>query len=462
MQYPSLFLIRNLIKKIKYIITITIISLSTFSTITVHDKVFPTYRIIIDPGHGGICKSPYKIHGDRFDKISRKYLDYYNEGASYKGLKEHIIVYNIAIRVKKILDLCSSNGDYEKFLKILKKFSDDYPSRVTIISKISRGNSGNRKEILKRDDINAEFRLFDFPDKNGLIQPGRISKINFFKPHLTVSLHCASWASRYFKGINPVIIPPYSFLYKGLLYLKGIEKNKRFFFDSAYRNWFVESEKRNVFSWFLNDVSVYFTGYTLNNNGKINLKQFRGYKYNMISWAYRDPPDWENSARNHTLNSHYASSFPGFVADGKFWEREQTKFEEYKRGAGEEGFGGDNLYASSEIIRYILFSLNIKKPYKKLQKLGKPYISVWSLPLLVNAINAYIELGYFNLWRDRYLLTKKMDLIAEGIAVGIYSLLTGLKPKNKKFKYIPKGKKIDLKKYLITDDVSYFDICTPK
>jgi len=82
------------------------------------------------------------------------------------------------------------------------------------------------------------------------------------------------------------------------------------------------------------------------------------------------------------------------------------------------------------------------------------------VPLHVNAINAFIELGYLNRARDRFILTRKQEVMAEGIAVGIYSLLNGLAPKNQKYRYVPRGKKLDLDKYRITEDESYFDVVT--
>ena len=73
---------------------------------------------------------------------------------------------------------------------------------------------------------NGEFRLFDYPDGQGGFLPGRLSRINKFKPQLVVSLHCASRGPREFKGMNPVLVAPYSFLKDGLEYLQGKKKNK--------------------------------------------------------------------------------------------------------------------------------------------------------------------------------------------------------------------------------------------
>ena len=51
---------------------------------------FSVYRVIIDPGHGGEAKKPMSKHGDRYDTISRAFLDNFREGAARRKIKEHI------------------------------------------------------------------------------------------------------------------------------------------------------------------------------------------------------------------------------------------------------------------------------------------------------------------------------------------------------------------------------------
>ena len=53
-------------------------------------------------------------------------------------------------------------------------------------------------------------------------------------------------------------------------------------------------------------------------------------------------------------------------------------------------------------------------------------------------------------------LSKKREEIAEGIAVGIYSLFAGLKLQDD-FIYLPKGKKINFDKYKISGSNTYFN-----
>ncbi len=416
----------------------------------------PLYRVVLDPGHGGVCLNK-KSYGDRYDTISGKYLMYFAEGASWKGLSEHVVVYQIADRAKKILDLCSPGGDFDRFREIVKKFSDDNPPRISIIASLSRGDSSNVDSIKKREDPNSEFRLYDFFDRKGTPRPGRISSINQKKPHLVVSLHLTTTQSEIYRGMSPVIVAPYSIMHDGLLHLQG-KKGSDFFYRSPYRYWFQEDDRRSYFEWFLKDVTFYFMSYPLEKNRQLKLGDFKGYRYNMVSWAYKDPDGWEKEAGNHASGTAYANSFQGFNPKGAFWERERSKYEEFRRDGGEEGFGGDNYYATAELIRYILYSLHLNNLDHPHQRMTRPYISTWSVPLHVNAIAAFIELGLLNNARHRYILTSRQQEIAEGIAVGIYSLFAGITPKKQPFTYLPKGKKLNLDRYKVTDSKTYFDM----
>lgn len=442
------------------IIILSSFLLSVFVPGDIKKNEFSEYRVILDPGHGGISLRPRKRHGDKYDMLSRKYLEPFKEGAAYRGQWEHIIAYRIANRAKQLLDLCKKDGDFQSFIKILRKYSIETPKRIIIQTHLSRGDSRNRTAIKKRRDPNSEFRLFDYPNGKN-ISPGRISRINSLKPHLVVSLHMAASSPKKYRGMNSVIVAPYSMLNKGLRYLKGKLRDKRFFSKSAYSDWFKESNKRTDFGWFIKDTSVYFTGYSNKRKKRrrvLNQSHFKGYRYNMVTWNYKSNNNWQEKARKHPHYTSFAKSYKTFRANGPFWEREKSVYEKYRRDSGPEGYGGDNLYASNEIIRYILLSLktSMNRSYREL-RLAKPYISIWSLPLHVNAICAFIELGYLNRQTLRYVLTKKQEKIAEGVAVGIYSLLAGMKLKPKRIKNFPKGKRIDLEKYFITNDISYFD-----
>lgn len=417
----------------------------------------PTYRVILDPGHGGIAKHPMSVHGDRYDTIQGRYLETFKEGASRRALHEHIIVYDIARRAERLLRHLAPGGDAERFYRVLKKYTVRTPRAIYIETGMSRGKSITEEESDLVEDPNAPFRLFDYPDARGAMQKGRISRINQGRPHLVVSLHMAAAGPRDYEGMNPVIIPPHSLLRKGFEYLRGQREGSAFFRRSPYRDWFIENTSRSDFSWFLNDTSIYFTGYPLRRDRETDMTRFRGYRYNMVNWSYADDPGWERAARHRIRSSRYAPRVDDFVAEGRFWARERSTCENFRRGGGEEGFGGDNAYASYEIIRYICYSLRMNGDDHPSQKPGKSYVSVWIMPLHVNAVNAFIELGYLNRKRDRHLFTKRKNELAEGIAVGIYSLCAGLEVKEREYKYAPRGKRIDFGRYRLPDGSSYFD-----
>ncbi len=441
-------------KKIIALITIFIITVLPLSQ--VQRDCFSAYRVVIDPGHGGVFSKDKKKHGDRYDRLSGNYLSYFAEGANYRRLYERELTYSIAKRVEKLLSYCSENGDFSKFKKILDKYSSGEHKKIIIETKLSRGPSVGFKEAKSMNDPNAPFRLYDYPDGKGAMIKGRISKINEFKPHIVVSIHNAETAPPDYKGMNAVIAPPYKIMEDGL---NNMKKGK-FISPVSYGRlecWFQGRKGVSKKRAFYEDVALYFTGFGLKKNYSSDSGNFKGYRYNMVSWKYADKGKWYEKAMEHKSGSQYAD-YKTCKISGKYWERERSKYEEFRRGSSFQNFGGDNLYASNEIIKYILTSL-AKKGYKKSDKVaGKPFVSVWSVPLLVNAISAYIEIGYFNRKWDKQVLAKKHDEVAEGIAVGIYSLLAGLKDVKSSKIIRPSGKAIDFEKYKIDNEKTYFDM----
>ena len=86
-------------------------------------SIYPqeTFRIAIDPGHGGIAKG--KTFGDKYDPISKKYLETYKEGTRSGDYRESEIVIPIAKELKKILD--STKTSNNQLPALLKSFSND-------------------------------------------------------------------------------------------------------------------------------------------------------------------------------------------------------------------------------------------------------------------------------------------------------------------------------------------------
>lgn len=426
----------------------------------IQENEFPLFRVVIDPGHGGVFLNDKKKHGDRFDMITAEYLDNFAEGAIYKNIYEKQIVYNIALKTIHLLSYCSKDGDFEQFKLILKKYTDSNIKKIYIETILSRAESISEEKIKTSSDPNADYRLYDFPAPNGDMVKGRISKINEYKPHLVVSLHLAKSAPPEYKGMNGIIVPPYNVLKKGLFRLQSEETGKDLNDNGILRSWFRESNTVSSRYAYFKDSAQYFTGYGIKKNYKTDLKDYNGYKYNMVTWKYSDDPFWDIVAEKHPVNSRYSSDYKSFREEGSFWEREQSVYEEYRRGTGFKDFGGDNYMATYEIIKYVLFSLNETGAANKDKIPGRPFVSTWSVPLLINAISAYIELGYLDRKWDRDVLLNRQDAIAEGVAVGIYSLLSGLDNIKGKLKNKPSGKSIDLNRYNITKEKSYFDIVT--
>ena len=421
---------------------------------------FTTFRVVIDPGHGGTNINPRSKHGDRYDLVSQKYLDDYKSGAAItlKGTKieEHVIVYNIAQKVMKILAYTAPNDNFSKFESIARKYGI-IKKRINIISMLSRPEGITNGETLTLNDANAPYRIFDYPAEDNSLSHGRISKINKFKPQLVVSIHIAESSSHDYRAMNAILTPPFSFLLNGLKYLRENKTGRKFFNKSPMSDWFVEDETRSTFNLFLSDVSQYFTGCPLDSDMKTG--PFRGYRHNMTQWAYTDDPGWEKDAAKHADYSPYSRNYRKVSPAGRFWDRERSRYESYRRDGGEEGFGGDNAYASYEIIRYILYSLKKNGGHYKDLTEGKPYFSIWAIPIYVNAINAYFELGYLKRKDDRKTLLENQNEIAEGIAVGIYSLFAGIDPVfDDNFTHTPKGKRIDLEKYAVSPEKTYFDM----
>lgn len=439
-------------------ITVFLISLALmfFYSIPICVNEFPVYRIVIDPGHGGASLFPVYLHGDRFDTLTGSYLDAYREGASGPGVHEHLLMYSISKKVMRHLKDASAGGKYGRFHDLVARYTDRPAGRVTIDAIISRSSSV--EEGSKLADPNAGYRLYDYSGRDGEIHMGRISLINDFKPHLVVSLHCASSGPYDYEGMSAVIAPPYDYLYNGLLYLRGKKKKSSFFTGRFGENWFCESEDRSNFSWFLNDSSLYFLSHPIDEDHIQRFDKYKGYRQNMVHWRYGDKNGWEYAAAHNIKDSRFSRDLDYFVPEGPFWERERSRFEKFRRDGGPEGYGGDNLYAGNEIIRYIQYSLAKSGIRTRFRKPGKPYVSVWAVPVLINAVSAYIELGYLMRRDDRTLLVQRQDEIAEGVAVGIYSLLAGIELDQGDDALLPRGKRIDLDKYRDKSETSYFEM----
>jgi hypothetical protein len=129
-----------------------------------------------------------------------------------------------------------------------------------------------------------------------------------------------------------------------------------------------------------------------------------------------------------------------------FAVRENSVSEKMRRSGGYEGIGGDNLYFSNEILRYVSYFLQSEKniEYNILEERA----SDWSVCIFNNSITAGLELGNLYSSHDRKILTQNRDSIAEYIAYAVYCINTGIyKTEEDPEKIMPYGKEIKLEKY---------------
>ncbi len=294
--------------------------------------------------------------------------------------------------------------------------------------------------------------MYDFPNENGELQPGRISLINNYKPSLVVSLHMTPAARGNKGGMAAVLAPAfksYDLIRRIHLNQEKIQKWHR----SPWKGKVLETEAGwSQYQLMRGDAWGYFHGYRSNQKGTApNMKAPRGIRHNLISWSYKESDDWEKKYAPNQAGP-YALDYKRFHASGKFWEREKSKKEEWRREDGLLGYGGDNHYATDELMRFVQHGARLffhKKPQNKIGTIHSPFVSSYTLPIYVNAIVAFIEIGYINRKRDRNLLTKERDIVAQSLAVGIYSLYSGLtlRSTKKNNPHVPRGRSLDFKKY---------------
>ncbi|MCR1794218.1 N-acetylmuramoyl-L-alanine amidase [Leptospira sp. id769339] len=446
-----------MIRKILLISFLLIFSFSVSSQETIPKR---TYNIVIDPGHGGLDLKPKEEHGDKYDPISNKYLEPYKAGAQTKSRRESEVVLALAKEVKEILDLTKTPEGFETFRSHAKKFTNDTLPWIRIDSDLTREETAKEEADLTSDP-NAFYRLYDYPDKKtGKIKPGRISRINAARPYLVLSLHLnPSWRGHP-GGMAAVLSPSYRTFYNLRKISEG--KSSKSFEEGPWSEWMRFKMEWSRLENAVADAWIYFNGYWPNKSGKkTDLSNFEGYRQNMVTWKYADPPGWIDKA---VLNGPgpYAKEHSEYSAKGKFWDRERAEPELWRREDGAEGFGGDNHYAAAELMRFLQYGLRTfpsqEEELSNPGPINKPYISTYSLPTFINAISAYLEIGYIDKEKDMKILTQRKKDTAISLAVGIYSLFHGIKIKSADLPYVPKGKKIDWARYENLKEGNYFRV----
>ncbi len=429
------------------------------------------FIIAIDPGHGG---SVSHRKDDKWDPVTGKYLAYYNSGMVYKSYEEHKVVLELAKKLRSYLELTNTQDGWLQFKEILAPYStqDNFEKiRFRVIMTREYGWDEKFKDP-EAADVNAEFRLYDYPeDETNPQRPyrmGRLSYVNSQKPHLVISLHLTPAGRGNPGGMTAVLAPGYrTFNLIRQIHLDREPVRKFYSLEwMKHGNWLVTDDGWSKYQSARADTWVYFHGFRSVKNGSGPWRsKNRGLRQNMVRWRYTDPAGWEKAARKGGPGP-YSLSYTDFKATGAFWDREKSQAELWRREDGPAGFGGDNHYASDELMRFVQFGVRKITPELNTSRgigpIQKPYISAYTLPTFLNAIVAYLEIGHLNVSRDRSLLIDHSDETARSMAAGVYSLFNGmsLNTEDVKTKYLPRGKPLDFQKYEELPGGSYFDIVT--
>mgnify|MGYP003939033963 CR=1 FL=1 len=427
----------------------------------------PSYTVVIDPGHGG---APTVRNDDMYDPVTQKYLNGYNMGMQYGKYHEYKIVLEIAKKTKKYLELTETSAGWTEFEKLLTEFSPQQEfKRITLSSHMSRTDNWSDTGLSVDDrNVNAPYRHYDFPDINNSkkMSMGRLSFINSLKPQLVVSIHLNPAGPKQSGGMAAVLAPGYRTFNQMRQITLGKAK------PDAYRKlpwsccWLRNQPGWSDYQVAMADTWVYFHGYWTNKNNTAPwLEKNRGFRHNMITWRYRDNPGWEAEAAKHGPGP-YALKYDEFRPEGRFWDRERSDAELWRREAAVPGtsikWGGDNHFASDELLRFLQYGLRqLSADMRKPNAMGgivPPFVSTYGLPTYINAISAYLEIAHLNVARDRVMVLGKQDEIAKSLAVGIYSLFAGIElRKTYKGPFRPTGKPLDLEKYRSLATGDYFE-----
>jgi hypothetical protein len=435
-------------------------------------QTVPIYRVVLDPGHGG---APKEENDDKWDPITKKYLDNYNIGMRYKNYYEYKIVLQIAKKIYQYLKFTETEEGWKKFEWILKQFSDQKVfKRIIIKTYLTRTNNWEDRGIpASHKRVNDPYRLYDFPNGKK-ISHGRISYINSLKPHLVVSIHLNPGGPGHPGGMAAVLAPGYKTFDLLRQITLGKEKVESFYQLPWAEHWLVNERGWNKFEMAMADTWVYFHGIRWNKDTKKPwLEKDRGIRYNMVTWNYSDKPDWVNRAiqqRKFNLPGPYSLDYFKFQPEGPFWDRERSELEFWRREQAlpeyNISFGGDNHFASDELLRFVQYGLRIQNPQldkqNKISGILDPFVSTYGLPTLINAICAYLEIGHLDVERDRILVLNYQNEIARSLAVGIYSLFEGLElKKDYQGPFKPRGKNVDFNKYINHKEGNYFEKVIP-
>lgn len=411
-----------------------------------------THVVAIDPGHGGRGEEPGPFSGDSWDPAKRAFQNPFNYGAVHdaSGQHEHRIVLAIAARVRDLLARAATDEGFARFRTLLSAYGKPrgggkFPRPDWKIVML-REDSFESPQKANLREVNRFYRLYDGPTgfrdddrPHPDLYPGRMSLVNRAKPELCVSIHINSSKDAKRRGQAAVVTPNgrlFGFL-RDLARERGEREANALL---ARLDWFFDRTPiLSSLQGLAKDSATYF------DEGGGTPRRDR------VAWRYRKD-------------------------DKAFAERERGAMESYRRGGG-ASLGGDNLAASDELLRFVraalLRAIAAGEPARaagaQADELvgphGLPFARDYAVPLFVNAVSAYLELGYMSNAEDRRLLARHEAAYAEGIAVGIYALLYGMVPHESAPGGVagfvpPAGAPLDLRKYRRGRD--YFTEVFPK
>ena len=251
------------------------------SAVNCHGNVgvspLPTFKVMLDPGHGGKPERCSARGGAHWDPYTKKFLNFYRYGVSqrHKGKKwnEHDIVLMLARKIRKRLELTQSGKTWPEFAQMIEKVTGVKPGKQAVFVEpvLSRANSYKDHPNKKEKHVNRFFRLFDspesFPFKDGdELCPGRLTKMAWSKPHLLLCLHINGSASKKARGMHALYVPNYEHfnaVRQAILSRKGFNALTK---GPIYRDWFKHDYTRSKLQWMFNDSWTYFTGFGCNKN----------------------------------------------------------------------------------------------------------------------------------------------------------------------------------------------------
>lgn len=439
-------------------------------------------RVVLDPGHGGRPEGRSARGGAHFDPYTGRFLNDYRWGVERRMggqlWSEHQAMLMLARKIRRRLELTASDEGWADFQALVRRVTGvegDLP-RVSLDCLLTRDCSyRDHPERATTKDLNRYFRLFDSPleypwTPGGAMYPGRLSKIARAAPDLVVCLHTNGAQSKRLRAQQSLYAPSFEHfegVRTAILAGKALDLPSD---EPVTASWLVHDASRSRVQWMLNDTWTYFTGYGCDATGQTTDPAVDiGVRHDDLQWAYRTVP--RPAARRTDLAGPFT---------GSFWDRERSSMERRRRSGGPEGRGGDNLFAGEELIRFMRHALwkdflargqafggnvTVEDGMTAGRYLGPhldPVAADWAVPIFTNAVTAYLEVGYLTNDRDAWLLSSRLDVVADGLAVGIYSLARGAAVRRLPgLRTAPRGRAIDWGAYRSQEGTAWSEQARP-